>query len=1739
MTRPHNPDQAQAGEADGWDFVDNSTVLAAFLSGERRADFQAFMGLAKEMGRLLTGFVPPADGYEPAPPEPPPRLSLEAGRDLGAPSVRDFFALALGGATPAESEVEAGRVRELFPLGPESARPALAAVEAEIRRLDKAMGDLEQNWPLGRSGLEAALRPLEARREALAAGRAEVVRAARLWPRLKEEAVLWPEEAKALWRKARRLEESLDLLLKADWEPEGEAGLNREARSRRALTRAAHDLKVETASARALLLEGERCSEELESLTTELDDLLALVIDGSEPDRDWEGVGRLLADRLTGLSRAEKALTEESARTTEALAESARVLAETEKSLAGARGRESQSRLEAMSRGVAALWRSTVDRRREMARLYFFLPDRLGRPAYLEKIFLTSARILGRTQALLEDLRHRLALAEGRLSGTRKLKGESSELLERLRRPSGRPDRLNTARRRLKSLLLAARRRSVPQAERSGRDHLEQSLDSAVLEKELLTERLTATRRSLGEMGLIKARLIRVFERKTELLRAADLERVRLAEENRRLKAARGEMARRRAVLAETFTQIRGRFKELRDSVRQYQSGDFEGLLAERREAAAQLEELRREREKLETERRELTSLIRKQAARLAEAGARTEALSAELNRHREEVAEASRSRRSLGEVSAALRRRLDLLIQAHGALKRNLLKKDRRLAQAEAGQGLLEITLTRQKRNLLRLVATRQKLRAELGSARLKLTDLETEHTGLLVQLDEARRRALASNLEKSSLTARLSALAGEKEAVTGQLTARLAALAGENEAVTGRLTALAEENEAVTGRLAALTEEKEAVIGRLTARNERLEEEKRSLEERLGGVEARKEQLAARLAELERDVSGSLLPFISILGEALWRGEAGFKRAREAHGLAVTRLKLEGEVREANLRLTGAAREIELTEAHQAERGEWERAQTRREGELTEAHQIEREEWAQARARREAELVETHQTELGRWAEALARREAELTQAHQAEREKELAAIRAERERELAAQTDRAEREKELAEALIRREEELLEVHRAERGQWSETLDRREGELAQAQARLRALAEERGLLVNQVQERESIVASLGRRSRKLGAAIGLMKRRYGRRLTEAGQVESGLRLDLDRRARELEESKSRLAELEPLVEHFFQAAEKALPPGDANLELVRYLRAENRALLLEAEGRAPAGEPSAALRARLEELQPLVVFLARSFVTGVAELASARRERAELESALAGREAELKAQATEVAALKNELAQADRDLTENDGRLEAAWAAVNYLGARADDRLVEIKGQMERQARQVDGLTAELARRDARVRDLESRQDKLSLLYWTLVAQAGETAGPTLTAPVSWDRPADGAPTLEERASDQARNSGGFSLGRQLLEGAKKVARRSLFSLILAGSLVLAGPTAEVEASAGPVGEAVPALPPGLATRFDSVYVGRSVGLELVEPSPRLAGRQAVERRLTEMVGDLAAAQGLAGGEFLRLIRSARSPEDTVHLADFGGRPGRLALLRSHFPKLVKHLDGWPAEVAAEDRLTALLKSAADFKPGEGGFWERLFFDLWSETGDPGPALASLLNFLKLKAALASEPRLEFAGRLAPFAYLENLGPDRCVEFLAPYIKTSWFEAGARPRELAARRLAGDLYFNARMFRLPLTLFVALAHQETEEGLAVGLFRRGATLALHHRAAHLARLARAAAVAWGAGRPPLCDLDEALAQSENELFIEAVYRKKMALVQAVNQSRSAGDSLLAALPD
>lgn len=1664
-----------------WSSQESETAGNAYPAGEKSIDFAAFMALVKETGRFLGSFVAPKN-FRPEPAVSSQALDAEMIRDLGAGSLSDFFSLALEG--PPEALPRGGRVAEFFPQGPESVRPAIGAIEAEIKRLNRDLENLKQSWPTTRPGYEAQVRPLENLISDFKESRANLLRAARIWPRIKAEALAWPKDIRELWRKAGRFEDVVAGLVKSargNPDDRGFDGPKREGRERRSLMVATADLKTEVEAAKTVLADGARWFDALEALLTDLDNLMAVVVDGAQADRDWRLVVRKLGGRLSDLEREERRLKSEAARVAGTLSQSLQILAETEASLAGQEASELLERIESVGRGTLALWRSTIERRREMGRVYFSLPARIGRPVFLEKSFLASALILGRTQALLEDLRHQLSLVGGRLSTTQRLRGEGEALVERLTLPQQRLSRLKLGRRRLASLtkaveqrvLLIETRDDLDTVRRLGRDthremvrgrsennRMRKELAAAALEKDRLLEQLSSTRQGLGEIGLFKARLLKVYNRKTELLNSLEQERRRLAVENEELKTGRTELRRKRSKLADLYAGQRVELKKIKDEVRDNQQelalakgqlAKNQAMVDERRAVEAKLDQTRRERDALNDHRLKVEEKLRLNAKYLAAATAKVESLAAEVARHKEELTEANRLRLGLGEKISALRRRLDLVAQAHDSLLKTLRRRDGQLAAADAEKEVLTVQLTRQKRSILRLVAVRQQLRAELGASRLKLSDLETERDDIYARLETALSEARDSSQEKDILAAQLA------------------------------------------------------------------------------GVEEDKKQLASQLGELEAKVTDDLTPFIKILGEALWRSEAQVKQSSGDSGKLLEQFRFESDVREANLRLKAAAREIEITETAEVERRLLENNLYEKEVELAETGERLTEIEGKAQGlEKERDLLATHNVELSETISRLDSRTQKLRSALETMKKR------------FADRLDDARLTETDLRSLVERQGRDIEDQRARLARLEPLIDHFFTEAAEA---LPLIDDASGL---------DLAGFLKDESRAL---IGSDQLGSGQPVEGQDQTAEYSAPGLDERLA------AKLTQLRPLVaflsKSFVANVGELAQAKSQRDDLVKELDAarawqDSRTQSSLEIDLAQANEDREFLTNQLAQATSIRSVLEASLQSREAELVEMRSEAFVLAQDREQYHKKLAEKEEEITLLKSELAQADRDLADHDGRLEASWAALNYLGTRAGDRLGEMKNRLDDKARQVDAISLELKRRDTHIRDLEDRQDKLALLYWTLISKAVAAgpesslmnlslptlpplAAPQETIPV-WRESASSAITVDGQA-DQAHKSGGNGLGKGLLDGVKKVARRSLFTLIMAGGLVMAGTlpataetAAELARDLGGYVQSTQPEEPHLVSRLESNYIGRPVGLELISSDSRLAGRPAVEKRLAEMVEELAAGHGLTNGEFLRLLRVARGPEKTVHLADFEGRKGGLALLEPHFPKMTRHLRAWSAEVLTPRRLTLLLKFASDFKSAEGGFWERLFFDFLSDRPQL-EALDRLLDHLQQKDQ-NTLVKPEYAGRLAPLSEIENMGPDSFINFMAEHIKSSWPDESGKPRALKAKRLAGDLYFSSRLFKLPVTFVAALAHQQAEDGQDFS--RRGSTCALHTLTAELAFLTRESGLVWQEDRPPLCDLDEVLMASEGPGFIEEVYRKKMSLVMAYNRSINVENTLL-----
>ncbi|UQZ88124.1 hypothetical protein C4J81_02415 [Deltaproteobacteria bacterium Smac51] len=1667
MTRPpdSNPDGSKAAQPN---HAEEASAPAA-------PDFTAFLTLVKETGRLLNSFVAP-DDFVPDAPLPPAPLAPDMVRHLGAASLADFYSLALEEGGPAEGR---GRMPVLFPEGPESIRPAQTCLEREIARLKRK---IEENG--NASGRDKEIRLLDVYRES----RANLIRAARLWPDVKAEALKWPEEAKALWQKAVRLEEGVNQLLKS-FQDSSESDDDDEAppaggRRRQSLTRAATGLKKEVESAKTVISEKGRLSKLISALMGDMEGLLAATVDASDENRDWAEVRADAERRFQTLEREETRLKDAAVQTGRYLSEALETLAETEERISGRRDSGAKDRLEAALRGVQALLKSTLDRRRDLARIYFALPTRIGRPLYLEKTHLVTAAALGRTQSLLEEMRHRLTLAAGRISSTHQLRREGLETAERLAALPDYEGSLNLARRRMNALGRAVEQRLTlkrvirQNAEsemelshtRLENDRLGKQLKAAVLESDRLGEQLAAARHSLGEMGRFKAKLLKVYAKKSALLQEVETSRQEVIQENAEIKAARAELKRKRARLAAMYKLERGDLKRLSaefETQRDELALNHELLNAreaERKDLESRLEATRQERDQLAAVQRELETKASGLEDSLAEAAARAEGLSAELNRLREELAEVSRGRRALGDRISSLRRKVDLLGQAQAALQKSLRRKNMRLDTAEKELERHQVKLTRQNKNILRLVAVRQELRAELGNTRLRLSDLEKERDDIFGQLAAVRVQADEAARERDQ------AAKARDEALSANsvLGSRIGGLESENSRLLGRVTELG-------GEVMNLTETKLDLTGRLSA------------------VELQKAELSRQLEGLRGQVESDLAPLIKILGQALWQSEAAHQRTRDdsartldgfkaESGMMMDRLRMEADVREANIRLRAAARELEVTDASLAER-------------------------------------------------------------------------------------------RGLMQNLENKEEELASANQR---------------AAELESRISVFQSNSDQVYSQNQELSEAVSRLTGRNRKLRKAMDTLKHRYGGRLEEARSTEMGLRDLIDSQNRELKRQKRRLGELEPLVAHFLEQAESGLTrDGSADLSLVRYMKDEAGEMQTElggAESGAPLARLNSALMARLEELQPLVAFLARSFVASVADLAQARQERSTLadqlreadstrgvlETSLDSRQselAEMRDQAfeltrerdqlksalvekdNEILVLKTELAEADRDLAENDGRLEAAWAGLNYLGTKAGDNLARMKARLENQTRQVDHLSVEMKNRDERIRELEDRQDKLALLYWALVSRAMNTGGlSTDGLPGALALPAHDIdeiePVLEieaepleaedfsgsESVLDENEERGG-SMGRELLDSARKAARRSLFTLMLAGGLVMSSP---VGAALPP--EKTSALSADslrLSTSVESSFVGRTVSLDFVEPGLRVKGLAAVEGRMKEKVAELAQGHSLSPQEFLKLVRQAKAPEALVHLSDFAGPAGAAALLEKHLPQLSANLGGRP------EQIRDLLRAASSFRPGEGAFWERIYFN-FSETQGLGKSesLVALLELLARKQSGTALAQPEFAGRMAPFLEIENMGAASFIDFMSDHIKQNWPVPASRGRLSLTRRLSGDLYFSARLHRLPLTLLSSIAQQELEEGRAAHLLDgQAATIFLYRQAEQLASLVAASGEVWQNGRAPLCDLDEILAEKYGRLGMENIFRKKMKIIMSYNKVISQGHNLLSGL--
>ncbi len=525
-------------------------------------DFAPFISLIKEMNHFLVG-VHLVDNYQAVDLFQPLELTPEMKGDLGAESLTEFYQSAVQqeGSSPS-APLSSESWQKNLPLGPESIQQAAQSLEKELSRLAESLADLQKSMPPERYEMAAAT--LEERRNLFQDSRYCLMRAARLWPQIKGEAEKWLDPVRSWWQKAHHLNQIAEDLLNTARENGEEL---EDESARRAIGRAMVDIREELESARKLKQRRDIWSPALVKVMAELDSILAKADDPRNTDQDWSSQGRRLSNMLTGLTQEERRLADETPGAVHNISKALAALDLAEQKLSASGDDKIREQTRLLTEAAARLWRMTMQLRRELATIYLALPALLGKPIHLEKLFLTIGILLGRSQNLLEDLRHRLTVAEGRLPDTSALCKEAGEILASLAKPLPQADNIRVARRRLASFLrltnslpetdesFSPTGKKLPKAsqERAGLNsgvaelnrlskkiellekklaHREEELQKAAEavkflfdEKNELTDRLNEAQESLGAVGHIKTRLLTALANKTALMATEERER--------------------------------------------------------------------------------------------------------------------------------------------------------------------------------------------------------------------------------------------------------------------------------------------------------------------------------------------------------------------------------------------------------------------------------------------------------------------------------------------------------------------------------------------------------------------------------------------------------------------------------------------------------------------------------------------------------------------------------------------------------------------------------------------------------------------------------------------------------------------------------------------------------------------------------------------------------------------------------------------------------------------------------------------------------------------------------------------------------------------------------------------------------------------------------------------------------------------------------------------------------------
>ncbi|MDR2353293.1 MAG: hypothetical protein LBF22_09080 [Deltaproteobacteria bacterium] len=1615
---------------------------------KRLVDPEGLLALAREMGKLL-GVFRPLEGYNPEGPKKEPALSENLSRALGARTLSEYFLFTLKSfQIPADDNPRL----PILPRGPDSIGSALVAVKNLILAYQRA----EESDPVGNANGKYTRFKVD-----LIKIQNALLKAERLTPLLQEMANGWVNEADSKFKLAKSLKERVSNILQAPCSDSPD-----ELPDNLAMLAYTTTLAERIAESSLVFGSREDWLKKIQKFERELEIALSQV--GVDNQRDWATIIQNVRARHAELEREHADLTNERLESDRKLKTALTNLMDAERRYLGNAHLDFRESVEDALKNVEFQLKGVLYSRRELAEFWKVSPKLLGKPVFLERIFLVSAMNLALAQGILEDTRHRLIGKSRELSSTQKVRfqaetslnainsqKESTHLLEKCGRLIASLASMVSVfldSERSRELLQRALDRSERIAKESAQEiqELKESFARQILEvkdgntkdlaemahrfravlneKDRLTERLLEAQENLSQSGEIKGKLLKTVSRAKEKLTQLTSERRAILSALNEAESNLDTLRRRHKRLSLIYVHEQKKLKNL-EAKNTANDGELANYQTQIRASQEEKEDLTRviaqykeEITKIKEDRGELDKFILELKKDLEEAKNRENTFAIKLAAKEEELNETTKIRAQLSEVVSNYRLYLDRVAVAHEALKKSWIKRGNLLAEANLAREAMEIKLERKQEELIE-----------------KVTQLQETKTDL------------------SELSQRVSLLTDEREKLLEDL-------------------------------------EREALRAR--------------------DAEDAYAKVAEELATLQEKSTADLTPVVAILGYALYESTKDSKNAEETLQNTLNELKFIHGADLAGVRIGSAARELEYIEALD-----------NLDRELVVAHQ------ENAALKEENLHLKEFQpvvSEASKESENLLQFLGWVLSGEIKKREQVEANLAEYQKKDLGAQ-----REAENAERVLK-----------------DLIQSRDLALSQNQAKIAGMQD----LINFFLSQGQAFWFFGPEADYREALIFLMFKENQNLFSELEKVKSEKQELLNDRATlliQIDLMRERLLTYGPVLDFLFRAfqenaLEMARVQAVKDLTGTYYEGPSGNLAFSPEEDLVRQSERLLAEKARLSKENES---LANTASRQAEELAAQRLQQKELGEELEELKGALQAKDGELVSLQETVT----NLSENPPprwQAETLWAALNYVAVRANGAVARLENRLRDQAQEIEETFGELQKRDERIKTLENQQDKLSVLYWTLIAMASKgIALPTLPQDGGGNENSGGSQGTQTGSpaagnTNGNTNEGGVGakssfLARAFLRDLRDAARKSLFSLALVGSLCLVtNPTAQAKSgdwqtlkSQGGFspyhGEyrgmhkppEYPELPDReitfIASRMYCKTLGRSVDLSFLPPEARYDPATQAEARARELLKSQAKKRELTLEEYLYLIREAYSPEQGIYLNDLDSLRASANLLKPHLPEIAKTLSRNPQTPSWAWNFS--LKNAVRFKGPEGLFWDRLYQNFKTILGSETLGAQGAILHLNRKNRLTL-PLVEYVGSLTPISYLEDLSPQKAVEFLVTFVRETWSGQKRRlpgPKPLAL--WATDLYNASHIFRVPLT-FLLLASTIHFESRAPW----PETLDIYQGTLKLVGIVNRCSRLWDLQKPYLCDLDEVVAylpvtQRDSRIF----YQKKDILLQ------------------